>query len=187
MTGDSMKDLLGATLLGLGLALTATGPGATLANAADAATAAPVPSDAKLSAALDLLDAMQAKQMFKTQFEASLPKQMANIQREYPDMSRETRNLIETTFREETEHSLDGLMKDIAGLYAKRFTVDEMKTIAAFHRTGAGAKLRNESEQLQRELTGVANTWSLEVVRKISKRLQEQLREQQKNGAKFSS
>jgi hypothetical protein len=62
-----------------------------------------------------------------------------------------------------------------------------MQTIATFHRTKAGSKLRNESEQLQRELTGVANTWSLEVVRKISKRLQEQLREDRKKGLGISS
>lgn len=140
-----------------------------------------------MAAAKDLLVAMQAKEMFKAQFEASLPKQMANIQREYPDMSKDMRALIETTFREETEKSLDSLMTDIAGLYAKRFSSDEMKTIATFHRTKAGAKLRNESEQLQRELTGVANTWSLEVVRKISKRLQEQLREDRKRNSGISS
>lgn len=182
-----MKKSLGAAYVGLGLALIALGPAPAMAQGTKPVLATAEAADGKLTAALDLLDAMQAKQMFKTQFESSLPKQMANIQREYPDMSRETRTLIETTFREETERSLDSLMRDIAGLYAKRFSVDEMKTIATFHRTKAGAKLRTESEQLQRELTGVANTWSLEVVRKISKRLQEQLREQQKNGTKFSS
>jgi hypothetical protein len=147
-----------------------------------AAPAQAEPADAKMTAAADLLDAMQAKAMFKAQFEASLPRQMAAIQKEYPEMSKQTRDLIESAFREETEKSLDSLMVDIASLYAKRFSVEEMKVIATFHRTKAGTKLRSESEQLQKELTGVANTWSLEVVRKISKRLQEQLRQQQRGG-----
>ena len=140
-----------------------------------------------MTAARDLLVSMQAKEMFKAQFEASLPKQMANIAREYPDLSKEARNLIESTFREETDRSLDSLLNDFASLYAKRFSTDELKTISAFHRTKAGTKLRNESEQIQRELSGLANTWSLEVVRKISKRLQEQLREDRKKGTGFSS
>ncbi|HAH09150.1 MAG TPA: hypothetical protein DCL48_03510 [Alphaproteobacteria bacterium] len=160
-------------------------PVASAATAAVPASPATAPAadsvDNRLSAAKDLLVAMQAKEMFKSQFEASLPKQMASIQKEYPDMSKETRDLIERAFREETDRSLDGLMIDIATLYAKRFSADEMKVIANFHRTKAGAKLRGESEALQKELSGVANTWSLEVVRKISKRLQEQLREQYQN------
>ena len=180
-----MKKIIGAAVLGsalLGLfPAYAAAPPQTLAATPGAET-----GEAKLVAAQDLLSAMQAKQMFKNQFESSLPRQMANIQKEYPDMSKETRSMIETAFREETDRSLDGLMGDIASLYAKRFSVDEMKVIATFHRTRAGTKLRSESEQLQRELSGVANTWSLEVVRKISKRLEEQLRQQSK-GSKFSS
>jgi hypothetical protein len=173
--------------LGLGLTLLASGSAYAAAPVA-AKPAAPAESmDARMVAARDLLVAMQAKEMFKAQFEASLPKQMANIAREYPDMSASTRKLIETTFREETDRSLDSLLNDFAGLYAKRFSVDELKTIANFHRTKAGTKLRNESEQIQRELTGLANTWSLEVVRKISRRLQEQLREDRKKGPGFSS
>jgi hypothetical protein len=149
------------------------------ANAAQAQlTQVAETTDARLAAAHDLLVAMQAKKMFQNQFESSLPRQMANIQKEYPDMTRDTRASIEKAFREETTKSLDGLMFDIATLYAKRFSVDEMKVIASFHRSKAGAKLRGESEELQRELSGVANTWSLEVVRKISKRLQDELRQQ---------
>ena len=45
----------------------------------------------------------------------------------------------------------------------------------AIYRRLAQLHSRAECEQLQRELSGVANTWSLEVVRKISKRLQEEL------------
>lgn len=180
-----MKGIFGAVCLGLavsvaGVATAAPAPAAKPAALADS-------MDARMLAARDLLTAMQAKEMFKAQFEASLPKQMANIAREYPDMSPNTRKLIETTFREETDRSLDSLLNDFAGLYAKRFSTDELKTIATFHRTKAGTKLRNESEQIQRELSGLANTWSLEVVRKISKRLQEQLREDRKKGTGFSS
>jgi hypothetical protein len=179
-----MKKILAAAAMGLTAA--ALVPLAAVA-AMQGATVAAETSEAKLLAARDLLAAMQAKEMFKTQFESSLPRQMAGIQKEYPEMSKETRNIIETTFRQETDRSLDGLMLDIAALYAKRFSIDEMKTIATFHRTKAGGKLRSESEQLQRELSGVANTWSLEVVRKISKRLQEELREQTKASSKVSS
>ncbi len=180
-----MKSVLGA--FGLGLAMAVAGPAFAAAPVAPKTAIGAETPDARMAAARDLLVAMQAKEMFRSQFEASLPKQMANIQREYPDMSSDMRKLIETTFREETEGSLPALMNEMANLYAKRFTADDLKTIATFHRTKAGTKLRNESEQLQRELTGVANTWSLEVVRKISKRLQEQLREDRKKGTGFSS
>jgi hypothetical protein len=180
-----MKLVFGALCLGLAISLAGQAAAAPAAAAKPAVAAESV--DARMVAARDLLAAMQAKEMFKAQFEASLPKQMANIAREYPDMSASTRKLIETTFREETDRSLDSLLNDFAGLYAKRFSTDELKTIANFHRTKAGTKLRNESEQIQRELSGLANTWSLEVVRKISKRLQEQLREDRKKGSGFSS
>lgn len=180
-----MKTALGA--LFFGLALTMAGPALSAPPVAAKPVAAADSQDLRVAAAKDLLVAMQAREMFRAQFEASLPKQMANIQREYPDMTAEMRKLIETTFREETEGSLPALMNEMANLYAKRFTADDLKTIATFHRTKAGTKLRNESEQLQRELSGVANTWSLEVVRKISKRLQEQLREDRKKGTGFSS
>jgi uncharacterized protein len=173
--------------LSLGLALTAMGPAFAAAPIAAKPAATAETPDARLAAARDLLVAMQAREMFRAQFEASLPKQMANIQREYPDMTKDMRKLIETTFREETEGSLPALMNEMANLYAKRFSADDLKTIATFHRTKAGTKLRHESEQLQRELSGVANTWSLEVVRKISKRLQEQLREDHKKTNGFSS
>lgn len=114
--------------------------------------------------------------MFVRQFESSLPSQMAEIKKAYPNLSDESRKRIERIFREETADSIDGLMKDIALIYAKRFSVEEMQRIAEFHRSAAGKKLRVESDPLQKELNGVANTWSMDVIGRISKRLRQEIK-----------
>jgi hypothetical protein len=77
--------------------------------------------------------------------------------------------------REEMVAGVNELLADMAMAWARRFTVNDLRQIAAFHRSPSGQRLRAQQEDLQREIAEIGRRWGADIGRRIQQRLQEHL------------
>jgi hypothetical protein len=131
--------------------------------------------DARLVAAADLVDAMGGRESVVEQINRVIPLQMLSLQKQFPTMSAESRAMIENSLRQEFMNGVDLLLGRIAASYAHRFTTEEMRAMARFNRSEAGRKLREQSDDLQRELREISEKWGEEIAKRVGERLQEQM------------
>lgn len=132
--------------------------------------------DARMIAAVDLVDAMGGRESIVDQINRVIPLQMLSLQKQFPTMTAESRHMIETSLRQEFMTGVDLLLGRIAASYAHRFTTEEMRAMARFNRSEAGRKLREQSDDLQRELREISQKWGEEIAKRVGERLQEQMR-----------
>jgi hypothetical protein len=90
-------------------------------------------------------------------------------------MTADSRRMIEDSLRQEFMRGVDMLLGRIAASYAHRFTIDEMRSMARFNRSAAGRKLREQSDDLQRELREISAKWGEEIAKRVGEHLQEQM------------
>jgi len=131
--------------------------------------------DTRLVAAADLVDAMGGRESVVDQINRVIPLQMMSLQKQFPKMSTESRQIIENSLRQEFMNGVDLLLGRIAASYAHRFTTEELRAMARFNRSEAGRKLREQSDDLQRELREISAKWGEEIAKRVGERLQEQL------------
>ncbi|MBL9099287.1 MAG: DUF2059 domain-containing protein [Alphaproteobacteria bacterium] len=146
-------------------------PFAAVANA----QAANADMNARLAAASDLIDAMGGRQSVIDQINRVIPAQMQALQAQFPDLTVETRRLIEKSMRDEMTLGVNQLLTQMANAWARRFTVTDLRQIAAFHRSPSGQRLRAQQEDLQREIAEIGRNWGADIGRRIQQRLQEHL------------
>ena len=131
--------------------------------------------DARMTAASDLVDAMGGRESIVEQINRVIPLQMLALQKQFPTMTNASRHIIENSMREEFMNGVDLLLGRIAATYAHRFTTDEMRSMARFNRSDAGRKLREQADDLQRELREISAKWGEEIAKRVGERLQEQM------------
>jgi hypothetical protein len=132
--------------------------------------------DARLIAAADLVDAMGGRESVVEQINRVIPLQMMALQKQFPTMSAESRRMIENSLRQEFMSGVDLLLGRIAASYARRFTTEELRAMARFNRSEAGRKLREQSDDLQRELREISERWGEEIAKRVGERLQDHMR-----------
>ena len=131
--------------------------------------------DTRLIAATDLVDAMGGRESVVEQINRVIPLQMMSLQKQFPTMSAESRSMIENSLRQEFMSGVDLLLGRIAASYAHRFTTEELRAMARFNRSDAGRKLREQSDDLQRELREISEKWGEEIAKRVGEHLQEQM------------
>jgi len=139
--------------------------------------------NARLSAAMELMDAMGGRQSVMTQISRVIPSQMQALQTQFPTMSADMRNAIETSMRDEMSKGVNQLLTQMAGAWAHRFSEKELRELTAFHRSPTGQKLRANQEDLQRELSDIGRSWGKD----IGNRIQQRLKERTTKGAPLTS
>jgi hypothetical protein len=148
-----------------------TMPFATVANA----QSQPADLNARLAAAADLIDAMGGRQSVLEQIDRVIPAQMQALQAQFPSITPDTRRIIEKSMRDEMTLGVNQLLSQMAQAWARRFSVNDLRQIASFHRSPAGQRLRAQQEDLQREIAEIGRNWGADIGRRIQKRLQEHL------------
>jgi hypothetical protein len=131
--------------------------------------------DARMAAAVDLVDAMGGRESVVQQIDRVIPLQMLSLRKQFPTMSAESHRMIEGSLRAEFMRGVDLLLGRIAASYAHRFTAEEMRRMARFNRSSAGRKLRQQSDDLQRELREVSAKWGEEIAKRVGEHLQRQM------------
>jgi len=143
--------------------------------AASAASVPPAEMNARIAAASDLLDAMGGRQSIVDQISKVIPLQMRALRVQFPTMTEETQRIVEQSMREEMSVGVNELLTQMAAAWARRFSAEDMRQIATFHRSAAGQRLRRQQEELQREISEIGRNWGAEIGRRIQERLQQQL------------
>ena len=147
----------------------------TMPAVASAPTAATTDMDARMAAASELLDAMGGRQSVTTQISRVIPAQMQALQTQFPNMSPEMRNAIETSMRAEMSKGVNQLLMQMAGAWAHRFSVKELRELTAFHRSPTGQKLRSQQEDLQREISEIGRNWGADIGKRIQQHLNDRM------------
>ena len=145
---------------------------------ASSVAAAPVTAgemDARMVAAMDLLDAMGGRAAVTSQIALVIPAQMQTLQKQFPSMTSDMRHAIESSIRIEMTKGVNQLLTQMAGAWAQRFSAKDLREIATFHRSPAGRRLRAEQADLQREISEIGRNWGAEMGRRIQERLKEQV------------
>jgi uncharacterized protein len=64
------------------------------------------------------------------------------------------------------------MMDETAALYATRFTVAEMKTVADFYRSGTGAKFISEMPELMEQAGGIGQKYAVQMMKELREQTQ---------------
>ena len=133
--------------------------------------------NARIVAAHDLIEAMGGRKSVMAQIDRVIPAQMTALQTQFPSITKDTRLVIERSMRMEMTNGVNRLLGQMAQAWARRFTTDELRQIAAFHRSPAGQHLRAEQEALQREITEISRNWGTDIGRRLQQRLDDYMRQ----------
>ena len=145
--------------LGLGVAL-AVSTGAFADDAAPPpATTEAAPTDAHLAAAVDLLDAQNAKANMKSMMDTFMSMATNAFHQGHPDIPNDKLKLFTEAFAEEMSNSTDGLLKMQAKVYAEHFSEDELHGLAAFYRSDLGRKCTAQLPLIAKETVPLAFQW----------------------------
>lgn len=137
----------------LGIVLLVAGPAA----AEDAAKV-----DSHLAAALDVMDATNAKANLMVMIDSVGGSMFAQIKQSHPGASEKTLAAFQTAFKQEMTDQSDQLMKMQAAIYAEHFSENDLKALAAFYRSDVGKRFISEQPAIIKEVTPLAIKWGME-------------------------
>ena len=130
-----------------------------------------------LAAALDAINAAGIPQGFDN----ILPNMAARVEdsiiRVRPDLHTQITQTVEATALKLADRKGD-LNNDIARVWAKVYTEDELKAIAAFYSTPAGKKFLSNGPQIAKDTLNAAKQWSDRVGAELADKSREALKAQ---------
>ncbi|OQM76773.1 DUF2059 domain-containing protein [Manganibacter manganicus] len=131
-------------------------------------------SDSHLQAARDAIEAIHATDSF----DGILPQAASALQSQLIQKNPNLQQLIIETVSEKAlalASRRADLEKEAANAYAKVFSEDELKSIAAFYSSEAGKKLLKDGPLVSRELVKAANIWQNGIARDLAQQVGETL------------
>jgi hypothetical protein len=129
------------------------------AFAQDAAPPAPAADPQRLAAARDLLDVTGVAK----QLEGMVDAMKSGFARGATEDKSETGAKMSAEFDKAMQELLrykEDMINDFAALYAEMFTTEEMKTVADFYRSGAGAKFISLTPELMKRGAAIGMKYS---------------------------
>jgi len=139
-----------------------------------AIVAQPAPDDG-LKAGRELVLAMRATDQFKllvpTIFQALKP---AFVQGR-PQLEKEM-DVILPIMLDSANARLDELANDMAALYARNFTPDEIRDLVVFYRSPTGQKLIDRMPIVAKESMEIGQAWGRKIAAELQTRIAEELR-----------
>lgn len=142
-----------------------------------AAAAAPAkPSPEHRSAVLDLLAATHTLDFMQKLFPVLLAQQRGLIQKAYPNLPTKAIDLINSEFVAAFKESTPQWETAMVDIYARYFTVSEIKEMVAFYKSPTGAKAARLMPRLTAEGMSAGQRWAQQVVPEISKRILRKLK-----------
>jgi uncharacterized protein len=143
----------------LGLGLTFAASTVALADPPAPPAAAAQTADSHLAAAIDLLDAQNAKANMTTMVHLLMSGVESSVRQSHPGASDEKLKLFNEAFEEEITNSTDDLLKLQAKIYAEHFSEDELRQLAAFYRSDLGKKYISELPVIMKETVPLGVQW----------------------------
>jgi hypothetical protein len=169
--------------LGLGLALAfCNGALADNPPAPPATNAAPEVADPHLAAAIDLLEAQNARANMNAMVDTMMKAAAASARQSHADVPDDKVKLFTDAFAEEMTNSMDDLLKMEAKVYVEHFSEDELHALAAFYRSDVGKKYIGEIPQIMKETVPLGFSWGQAIAPKA---MQHALEKLQKKGVQL--
>lgn len=165
-------EMLRSVLKIAAVALLLTGAAADPAAKPDPATAS------HLAAALDVMDALNAKATFMVVVESVSSTMLANIKQTHPEASDKAVAEFHKAFKDEMVSQTDELMKMQAAVYAEHFSEADLKALAAFYRSDVGKRFVSEQPAIIKEVTPLALKWGMQAGQNAAQRAMEKLQKE---------
>ncbi|PHP66574.1 hypothetical protein CSC94_12865 [Zhengella mangrovi] len=131
-------------------------------------------TDAHLQAARDAINALHVTDQFDAVLPGTAQQLQGQLVQKNPDMADTINKVVEEKVIEMVSRRAD-LEKEIAQVYARSFSEQNLKDIAAFYRTEAGKKLLSEGPIATREMMKAAEIWQQGVARDLAQNVGEEL------------
>jgi uncharacterized protein len=156
-----------AASLGLMLVLVVSAP---------AQSPSPSPSPEAIAAARDLLVAMRAADQFKMLLPAIMKAMRPTVVQNRPDVASDYDALVPKLL-ERASARIDNLLDRMAPIYARNFTVAELKDIVAFYRSPTGQRLVDRLPAIAQESMAAGQEFGRELLPELQRTMIEELRE----------
>jgi len=135
----------------------------------------------QLAAALEAINAADIPQGFDT----VLPRLAARVEdsliRARPDLHTQITQTVDATALQLADRKND-LNNDVARIWAKVYTEEELKTLTAFYKSSAGQKSLTQGAQIAKDTVAAADQWANRVGSELLDKSREALKAQ---GVKF--
>jgi hypothetical protein len=131
------------------------------------AASAQEPTEAQLDAARAAISAIHATDDFDTILPNAAEALKHSLIQAEPNLQAEISTTVDQQALKLAARRAD-LEKQVATIYAKLFTADELKAIAAFYNTEAGKKLIKQAPAITRETMQAARIWSNGIARDLA-------------------
>jgi hypothetical protein len=148
---------------------------ASYALPASAQSAAPS-DDTHFTAALELMEATNAKTTMLAMIDTMAPLVLNQIRAQRPNVSTAALQQFQAAFREEMMDDMDDLIKATARLYEEHFTESELRTVTEFYRSDVGKKYIGAMPALLKESVPLGAAWGKEAGARAAQRAAERLR-----------
>lgn len=145
-----------------------------------AQTAQPAPAADNLAASQQLIEVMRAADQFKAILPSLIQNMKAAVVQNRPEMEKNFDAMM-PLFAEAANARVKDVTDQMATIYARHFSVDEMHAMTAFYQTPAGQKLLAEQPAIARETLAAGQQFGRAIALDIQTRALEALRKQQAN------
>ena len=129
----------------------------------------------RLAAARDLLQATNTDAQFAT----VIPMMFGQLKQSIPPSGPQMQEELDKVFNEIQQQFIDRrqeVLDQIAILYAKRFTAEEMKALADFYRSPLGQKFIVAVPELTAEAMRLGNVWGRQIGIEAERKVREEMR-----------
>jgi uncharacterized protein len=131
-------------------------------QSAGAAPAAP-PADARTALAMQLLTVTNAQANMIRMSDLMEPNLLQLIAQSHPGLSQKALDALRVALHEEVQASMSGLIQQVAQIYVRHFSEQEMRTLLAFYGTGTGKKLLAEMPAVIKESAALGQAWGQQI------------------------
>ncbi|MEF2072740.1 DUF2059 domain-containing protein [Consotaella aegiceratis] len=125
-------------------------------------------SDAQIAAAKQAITAIHATDRFDVILMNAATQIKGNLISRHPDLQSQISDMVDEKALELAPRRAD-LENEVARVYAKLFSEEELRTIAEFYNSEAGKKLLEEGPIATREMMQAAEVWTNGIVRDLQK------------------
>jgi hypothetical protein len=124
--------------------------------------APPPPDPARVAAARDLLEVTGVTKQMDGMVEAMSRGFAKGANAETSEAGKKLSDQFDSSMKKLLEYK-DQMITDFANLYAETFTAEEMKSVADFYRSGAGAKFISMTPQLMKKGAEIGMKYSAKI------------------------
>ena len=133
------------------------------ADAPTAAATAEAPDPARIAAARDLLEVTGVTKQMDNMVQAMMTGFAKGADAEKSEAGKKLSEQFDESMKKLLGYK-DQMIADFAVLYAQKFTVEEMKAVSDFYRSGAGAKFIAMTPELMNEGAAIGMKYSQKIV-----------------------